>query len=118
VKGFDSFDIPKDLAKYCSFWKTRPQLMRRYDRAEGGADFAGLQDVLDRIHPLSAEGKRQLDIHFVSTDRQTATLVPGMELGFEISADEALKLGAQGTLVPLVRARIEKAFALWGERLP
>ena len=117
IKGFDNFDIPQDLATYCNFWKTHPQLMRRYDRAEGGGDFAGLQAVLNQIHPLTAQGKRQLDIHFVSTNRDTATLVPGMELGFVISADEALKLHAQATLVPLVRARIEEAFALWGEHI-
>ena len=103
------------LEDYCIFWKTHLRAMRQYGRHEGATDFATLLAVLAQIHPLSPAGLQHFAFHFTHGRRQTATLNPGLYMGFELPTDEALALDQKALLVTHVRTKIRAAFALWGE---
>ena len=96
------------LEDYCIFWKTHLRAMRQYGRHEGATDFATLLAVLAQIHPLSPAGLQHFAFHFTHGRRQTATLNPGLYMGFELPTDEALALDQKALLVTHVRTKISR----------
>ena len=106
------------LTDYLTFWHTHPKDMRQYKRREGRTDFGLLLDVLSQIHPLSPTGLQHFALHFTHKRLQTATLNPGLYMGFELPTDEALALDQKALLGTQVRTKIQAAFALWGEGWP
>ena len=74
-------------------------------------------EFLDQIHPLSNVGLDELQRYYSVTDRQTASLIPGIDMSFTISYHKAQQLKAAGVLVEEMRNLLQNAMSTRGKTL-
>ena len=103
-----------NLACYLSFWSEKSAIIQKWDREY----FEEVFTALKAVGQLSQRGVDELRRLFVTSNRNSLNLCPGLELLYRWPTDEASRLDAAGLFMTSLRARLIEAFSSWKQPLP